>query len=165
MTAANRAKKFYLWRSRLAFVLTLSVMAFGFGLGGLADPPQDPPPIVVRVILLGVSGILLVGAGRALAMCVVVSNSRVTVKNVTRTIHMSQDDIASVVMPDDNPMASRSLIRTKSGAEVRLSAISRIKNRAWGDERASRERSRDLASALGVEFIEDRAAATTHRFG
>jgi hypothetical protein len=153
------------WLTRLTYGSLALVLAASTAVGGLADPPRDPPPVWLRGVFLLVTVLVLVLALRAFSVAVKVAGGQVVVRNVLRTHRLGCDEIDVLVMPDDAPIASSPYFRTRDGRLVKLFALSRMKNRMWGDDSATRHLAHELARELGVDVEEDVEAAKIRRFG
>lgn len=109
----------------------------------------SPPPFG-RLLAAALTVLLLALSVRAMRLGVVVSPSRLSVRNLLRTVDVDRTQVLSVALPNGSAIQAIPALRMESGKSVGLIALSRTKNRAWGTDRTTERLVQELAHALGV---------------
>ena len=107
---------------------------------------------------------LVVGVRFALVK-VVVTNDKVVVHGPFRTVTVERKAVVDLTSPDYDATQFVPKLRTRDGKSVKLFALSRLKNRLWGDAKHMRRSLHELAACLEVPLIEDESAARSMHWG
>ncbi len=90
---------------------------------------------------------------RILTSRVEVSADRVRVVNVFSTTDVGRDLVTKVVAPNSSGAAMAAKLCLLDGRSVSMFAVSRMKNRAWGDDKGTLRGMAELAELLDVPVV------------
>ncbi len=142
-----------------------AICAFGLAIASMswmAASAGYSPPMAARIIGTMLAAALAVLAVRSLRLGVEVRDGELIVRNLLRTRVIRSASVAAVVMPNQTAVQAIPRLRLDDGSELGLLGLSRMKNRAWGRDRATDRLVQELARLCGAIVVGEEGA---DRFG